>query len=291
MKYKIENSNFLVEVNSIGAELRSFKNKQTQLEYIWQGDANYWGSTAPVLFPIIGALKNGAFIHEGKEYSVPKHGFIRHNEDLKVEPVSSNEIRFNYASNAALKKSYPFDFTFCISFLLDGNKLKVSHEIQNTGENEMLFSLGGHPAFNCPLLPGEVYEDYFIEFDQNQTLETTVLSNNGLLTDVQFEVISNSDKIQLTDTLFDNDALIFRNITSKKAVLKSKNHSHSVSVTYADFKDLGIWAKPKAPFVCIEPWLGVTDHENCSGELNEKDGIISLPKGDKYEATFSIEIN
>ncbi|MGB0391436.1 MAG: aldose 1-epimerase family protein [Salibacteraceae bacterium] len=291
MKYKFQNENFLIEVNGIGAELCSFKNKHTDLEYIWQGDSQYWGSTAPVLFPIIGALKNGAYTHKGKEYSVPKHGFIRHNEELEVRQISETEIRFSLASTNVLKKSYPFDFKFFVSFLLEDNKLIVSHEIENTGETEMLFSLGGHPAFNCPFLPDEQYEDYFIEFDQEQTLETTVLSENGLLTDEQFEVISGTNKVQLTDTLFDNDALIFRDISSKTAELKSQNHNHSVKVSYSDFKDLGIWAKPKVPFVCIEPWLGVTDHENATGDLKDKDGIISLPAGDKYEASFTIEIN
>ncbi len=291
MKHQIQNNNFLVEITSKGAELCSFKNKQSQLEYIWQGDATHWGSTAPVLFPIIGALKNETYTHEGREYSVPKHGFIRHNENLEVEQVSSSEIRFSYSSNEGLKKSYPFDFSFFISFLLEGNKLSVSHQVQNKGASEMFFSLGGHPAFNCPLMPNEKYADYCIEFDKNQTLETTVLSENGLLTDEQFEVISNTDRIPLTKTIFDNDALIFRDIKSKKAILKSKNHTHSVVVEYSDFKDLGIWAKPKAPFVCIEPWLGVTDHENTSGVLKEKDGIISLPARDKYQADFTIEIN
>ena len=291
MKNQIQNDNFLVEINSIGAELCSFKNKHSQLEYIWQGDATYWGSTAPVLFPIIGALKNGVYTHEGREYAVPKHGFIRHNEDLQVEQVSSLEIRFSYSSDEVLKKSYPFDFRFSISFLLEGNKLSVSHQIENKGSSEMFFSLGGHPAFNCPLMPNEKYADYFIEFDQSQTLETTVLSGNGLLTDEQFEVVSSRDRIPLTETIFDNDALIFRDIKSKKATLKSKNHTHSVVVEYADFKDLGIWAKPKAPFVCIEPWLGVTDHENTSGVFEEKDGIISLSASNKYHATFTIEVN
>ncbi len=155
MKHQIQNDNFFVEINTKGAELCSFKNKQSQLEYIWQGDAAYWGSTAPVLFPIIGALKNGVCTHKGREYSVPKHGFIRHNENLVVEQVSSSKIRFSYSSDEVLKKCYPFDFSFSISFLLEDNKLRVSHQIQNKGESEMLFSLGGHRAFNCPLLPTE----------------------------------------------------------------------------------------------------------------------------------------
>lgn len=291
MIHKIQNKNYSVQINGIGAELCSFFAKGTGLEYVWQGNTAFWGSTAPVLFPIIGALKNGTYTHHGTEYTVPKHGFIRYNENLGVKNKIENAITFCYASNEELTKDYPFDFEFEITFSLTENVLVVSHEICNTGNSEMLFSLGGHPAFNCPMLPHENYADYFLEFDQEQSLATTVLSNNGLLTDETFEVISNTNRINLTEDLFANDALIFKDILSKKVALKSKNHSHTVTVTYPDFKNLGVWAKHKAPFVCIEPWLGVTDHENTTGILKEKEGIISLPVGEKYNAKFSIEIN
>lgn len=291
MKHQLENENYSVQINGIGAELCSFKSKQNDLEYVWQGNPEYWASTAPVLFPIIGALKNGVYQHNGQKYSVPKHGFIRHNENLVIKNKSESEITFSYASNEDLKKDYPFDFQFEITFSLHENVLTVTHLVTNNGDAEMLFSLGGHPAFNCPLLSSENYEDYYLEFDQEQILETTVLSNNGLLTDETFEVICNLKQIDLTEGLFANDALIFKDIPSKNVVLKSKNHGHSVTVKYDDFKNLGVWAKHKAPFVCIEPWLGVTDHENTTGIFKDKEGIMTLPANEKYQATFSIEIN
>lgn len=291
MKHQIENELYAVQINEIGAELCSFKSKQTGLEYVWQGDTNYWGSTAPVLFPIIGALKNGVYTYQGQEYSVPKHGFIRHNANLNIDRKSANEITFSYDSNEELKKHYPFDFHFEITFLMEDNRLTVSHMVENTGTQEMLFSLGGHPAFNCPLLPNEFYDDYYLEFDQEQTLPTTVLSGNGLQTDETFDVIQNSSRIDLTEDLFANDALIFKNITSKKVTIKNHQNPHSVEVAYADFKNLGVWAKHKAPFVCIEPWLGVTDHENTTGDLAKKEGILRLSVGQKFEASFNITVN
>ena len=291
MKHQLENENYSVQINGIGAELCSFKSKLNDLEYVWQGNPEYWASTAPVLFPIIGALKNGVYQHNGQKYSVPKHGFIRHNENLVIKNKSESEITFSYGSNEDLKKDYPFDFQFEITFSLHENVLTVTHLVTNNRDAEMLFSLGGHPAFNCPLLPSENYEDYYLEFDQEQILETMVLSNNGLLTDETFEVICNRKQIDLTEDLFANDALIFKDIPSKNVVLKSKNHGHSVTVKYDDFKNLGVWAKYKAPFVCIEPWLGVTDHENTTGIFKDKEGIMTLPANEKYQATFSIEIN
>ena len=290
MKHQLENENYSVQINGIGAELCSFKSKLNDLEYVWQGNPEYWASTAPVLFPIIGALKNGVYQHNGQKYSVPKHGFIRHNENLVIKNKSESEITFSYASNEDLKKDYPFDFQFEITFSLHENVLTVTHLVTNNGDAEMLFSLGGHPAFNCPLLSSENYEDYYLEFDQEQILETTVLSNNGLLTDETFEVICNLKQIDLTEDLFANDALIFKDIPSKNVVLKSKNHGHSVTVKYDDFKNLGVWAKHKAPFVCIEPWLGVTDHENTTGVFKDKEGIIALPPNEIYEVKFEIEV-
>ncbi len=291
MKHQIESKNFSVQINEVGAELCSFKSKKSGLEFVWQGDTEIWASTAPVLFPIIGALKNGVYSHKGMAYSIPKHGFIRYNENLVVQHVSENEMTFSYASNEELKKEYPFDFKFEISFSLMDNVLVVSHQVTNIGKSQMLFSLGGHPAFNCPMLPHEKYSDYYLEFDQKQTLSTPVLSTNGLLTDVAFEVVSDTNRINLSEDLFANDALIFKDIQSKKVSLKSKNHDHRVTVTYPDFKNLGVWAKHKAPFVCMEPWLGVTDPEQTTGVFKDKEGIISLSEGEKYQAKFSIEIN
>ncbi len=291
MKHQIQNKNFSVEINETGAELCSFKSKETGLEYVWQGNKEIWGSTAPVLFPIIGALKNGSYAHNGNTYSVPKHGFIRHNQNLGVKNKTNNSITFCYASSEGLKKDYPFDFEFEITFTLVENTLMVAHQVTNTGNEELLFSLGAHPAFNCPLFPNENYADYYLEFDEVQNLNSNTLSSNGLLTENTISVMKNSKVLPLTKDLFANDALIFKNIVAKKVTLKSANHINSIAVTYSDFSNLGIWAKHNAPFVCIEPWLGVTDHENATGVFKEKDGIITLPFQEKYQAMFSIEIN
>ena len=288
MIHQLENNNFSVKINGIGAELCSFIAKKTGVEYVWQGNPTYWGSTAPVLFPIIGALKDGVFIHNAQEFAVPKHGFIRHNENLQIHRKLDHEITFSLASSEELKKSYPFDFQFNITFTLKDNVLEVSHKVVNTGKDDLWFSLGGHPAFNCPLLPNEKYDDYYLDFNQEVSLSTTVLSAKGLLTDEHFEVISKGRELGLSEELFANDALIFKDIESKKVSLKSKNHSHGLAVSFTDFKNLGVWAKYRAPFVCIEPWLGVTDHQNTNGVFMEKEGIIGLPKGEKFMAKFEI---
>lgn len=290
MIYNIANPYFEVGIHSVGAELCSFKSKQTGTEFIWKGDERIWGSTAPVLFPIIGALKENSFRYKGKTYQLPKHGFVRHNERLVFEQLNEHTLKVTLHNDEETFSMYPFEFRFEVLFELIENALNIHHKVFNLGAEEMLFSLGGHPAINCPFFENEQYSDYAIDFHEPVTLKTHLLSAEGLVTNSTQQVLENETAIHLTDHLFDNDALIFKDIPAKLATIQSKNHTTMVTFKYPDFTNLGIWAKPKAPFVCIEPWLGVADFENTSGQLSEKDGILTLPAGEKFEASFSIII-
>lgn len=291
MIYNIANPYFEVGVHSVGAELCSFKSKQTGTEFIWKGDERIWGSTAPVLFPIIGALKGNSYIFNGKTYKLPKHGFVRHNEHLIFDKLSNTVLKVILHSSEDTLVMYPFEFRFEIVFELIENALHIHHKVINKGMKEMLFSLGGHPAINCPIYKNEKYSDYYVDFHDPVNLQTHLLSADGLVTSNMHSVLVNERALDLTENLFDKDALIFKNISSKVATVKSKNHQTEVTFKYPDFTNLGIWAKPKAPFVCIEPWLGVADFENTSGNLSKKDGIITLPASQSFEASYSIIIN
>ena len=154
----------------------------------------------------------------------------------------------------------------------------------------MYFSVGGHPAFNAPLNEGESYEDYYLEFDRNLDLNTYLLNEEGLISSETRTVIRNDNKINLHRNLFDSDALIFKNIESKKVALKNKNSGTVLTVEYNDFKDLGIWAKPAAPYVCIEPWLGYADVEGTTQDLKTKEGIIELMPSETFDASYTITI-
>lgn len=288
MIHSIENSQFSVKINGVGAELCSFKSKRTGTEFIWPGKEDIWGSTAPVLFPIIGALKNNQYCHNGETYQMPKHGFIRHNTELEANKRSDSEITFSLKSNKETHKMYPFDFKFSVTFLIEKNQLKVAHSVQNTGDANLLFSLGGHPAINCPFFSGESYTDYHVDFKDRVSLDRHVLTENGLVSNETLPVLKNESQLALTETLFNNDALIFMDVPVKQAAIVSKRHKTEVLFTFADFKNLGIWAKPNAPFVCIEPWLGVADFEETSGEFVQKTGILSLAPQNVFDASFSI---
>ena len=290
MNYKIENDVFEIGITEIGGELCSFKSKKTAKEYIWQAEPEIWGSHAPVLFPIVGGLKNNTFFHNDKEYSLPRHGFIRRNESLKVIEQSTNSIIIQLLSNPKTLESYPFHFDFQIQFSLKGNKLNIAHKVINKGNDIMPFSLGAHPAFNCPLNESESYNDYYIEFQQEEDLNTWELNQEGLISHEGKKILHNSKVIKLHAGLFKNDALIFKSLKSKEIKLASRKSSQEIIVQFHDFKSLGLWAKPQASFVCIEPWLGYADSENTTQILSEKEGIILLKPQEEFNASYSIEI-
>jgi galactose mutarotase-like enzyme len=286
----LENELLSVGIKSIGAELCSIENKLTGTEYIWQGDPAFWACHAPILFPIIGALKDDTYFFEGKEYHLPKHGFFRNNNAVTLKREEKNQLTFGLKFSEDTLKSYPFKFELEVSFLLKGKSLEVKHEIFNLDTKEIYFSIGGHPAFNAPLFPGETYENYYLEFDQNLKLKTHVLTVDGLISNKSESVLKDENRINLRKDLFDNDALIFKEIASKKVSLLSKHSGKILSVEYSDFENLGIWAKPNAPYVCIEPWLGIADFADTDQDLKNKVGINKLMPTQSFCASYTIEI-
>tara|TARA_R100000935_G_scaffold49582_1_gene74947 strand:+ start:558 stop:1445 length:888 start_codon:yes stop_codon:yes gene_type:complete len=288
--HRIENDYLSVGIKSVGAELCSIENNLNGKEYIWQGDPTFWGSHAPILFPIIGALKNNTYFFEGKEYHLPKHGFFRNNENVILKRVEKEQLIFSLKYSENSLKYYPFKFELEVSFLLTRKSLEIKHQVFNLDEKPMYFSIGGHPAFNVPLFLGESYEDYYLEFDQNMDLTTAVLSNDGLISKNSVAILNNENKINLRKDLFNNDALIFQDITSKKISLNSKHNGRILRLSYSDFNNLGLWAKPNAPYVCIEPWLGIADLEDTNQELKNKKGINKLMPSQSFSAGYSIEI-
>ncbi len=291
MIHTIENNFLTVQIQHKGAEICSLKSKKSNQEFMWNADPDIWGSYAPVLFPIIGMLKNGTYSYNNKIYSIPKHGFIRNNDNLEVAEKSDDSITLSYKYNEDSLAMYPFKFVFLITFKLVENSLQVIHTVDNVDEKEILFSIGGHPGFKCPLKDNESYTDYYIEFEEVENENTWTLAPSGLLSGDSIPSLNNTKMLPLHETLFINDALIYKTLKSSRASLKNKNSNTTLTVSFDDFDYLGIWAKPGAPFVCIEPWLGITDADNTNGELSTKEGIIKLDANNSYQASFSISIN
>lgn len=288
----LENNQLKIAVKTVGAELCQITSVKTNTQFMWDANPEIWGSFAPNLFPIIGALKNDSYLFKNQTYTLPKHGIVRNNKDVVLHEQSSNSLTFKLAYNNSSLKNYPFKFEFYITYKLVNTTIEVLHTIKNTDTKTMYFSVGGHPAFKCPVFENETYNDYFLEFEHAETSKTYLINMaNGLISDATKSIFNRSNILPLTHDLFNEDALIFKDLKSKKITLKSNIHGSILSVNYKDFSYMGIWAKPNGNFVCIEPWLGIADNETTNQDFKTKEGILKLNAGDVFKALYSIEIH
>ena len=283
MIHYIENDYLKIGVKDDGAELTSVISKETGIEYLWQGNPDVWYGQSPVLFPIIGRVLDDKYYLDGKEYTMPKHGLFRKRKAQFVEQTS-NSLTFKESADEETLKIFPFDFEVFVIFELIDKSLKVTHKIINNGNDTMYFSIGGHPGFNCKI------GDYLL-FEKNETLETIEIDTECLRTGKTIPVLDENNKIVITKDIFNNDALIFNGMKSKTITLASDEHNRKVIFDYSDCSYLGIWAKPGAPYVCIEPWWGVNDSHERKDDISKKDAIISLSANDTYECYWKAEIS
>lgn len=285
----IFNDTISIKVSEKGAELQSIYHQQNRLEYLWSGDPVYWAKKSPVLFPIVGALKNNAYRYKGKEYQLDRHGFAR-NTNFELIEKTNNSLTFSFKSNEQTKASYPFDFAFSVKYTLHENVLQITFIVENTGSENLLFSIGAHPAFAVPLVLGTKYEDYYLQFSEIEDAVRWTVSAEGLIEITQTPLLKNENRLPLKKELFYKDALVFKHLKSDAIAVRSDKTPHGIKVRFPDFPYMGIWAAKDADFVCIEPWCGIADSVNASGNLEDKEGIIALsPKG-KFEVGYEIEV-
>ncbi|MEN3322304.1 aldose 1-epimerase family protein [Mariniflexile soesokkakense] len=288
----LENKLLKIAVKKVGAELCQITSVKNNTEFMWDANPTVWGSFAPNLFPIIGALKNDTYIFEKQEYKLPKHGIVRNSSAVILHEQTPNSLTFKLPYSEDTLKFYPFKFEFFISYKLFNNSIEVLYTIKNVDNKTMYFSVGGHPAFKCPVFENEQYEDYFLEFEHAENSKTHLINmENGLISSLSIPLFNKSNNIPLTHDLFNDDALIFKDLKSKKVTLKSKLYGNILSVSYKDFPYLGIWAKPTGDYVCIEPWLGIADNEATNQDFKTKEGILKLGAGKSFKASYTIEIH
>ncbi len=286
--YYLENNFQKIEITSKGAELQSIYNKETQLEYLWNGDANFWGKKSPVLFPIVGGLKNNEYLLNGNNYILGRHGFAR-DTNFEVEQKSSSEITCLLKSNESTLINFPFQFIFTIEYIIIENKLSCKYIVINCSKENMYFSLGAHPAFNVPLTQNTNYNDWFLEFNSNENCGIYPLTIDGLLKEKSQPFFKNSNKINLSKELFYNDALVFKELQSTEICIKSNSAPNGLKMQFDGFPFYGIWSAKDANFVCLEPWCGIADNENTTNNFKTKEGIIELEHQQIFERTWSIE--
>lgn len=291
MNKVLKNDLASVQIKKLGAEVVSFKKKENDCEYMWNGDEKLWSGHAPVLFPIVCAANNGEIKVDGQIHKIGNHGFARKSEFELIEENDTKVVyRLSYDENTLAM--YPFKFTLYICYNLDGNKLKVNYKVENVDNKEIYFQIGTHSGFNCPVDKKDKFEDYYLQFECNETLERLFMNDANVLISGKSEVIlENNNILPLTRELFEDGALVFRNINSKQVALRSKTTDKSVVVSYENLTYMGLWQAKDADFICIEPWHGIADEDNFNGEFKEKEMIITLKEGTSFECDYTIEIN
>ncbi len=276
----LRNDNLNIRIESKGAELVSVQSED-DYEYIWQAGEE-WPRHSPVLFPIEGRLKGDQFTHNGIAYKLGQHGFAR-DMDFELEKSSRNEAVFLLKSNEDTLKKYPFLFQLRIGYLLKERCVTIRYTVSNCDTKAMFFSIGAHPGFNTP---GR-FEDWSIKFSEKESLERHYLEG-GLFHGETATVLKDNDVLPLDYDLFERDAMVFKNPKSGSVVLRSTNSRKNVIMNFEGFPFLGIWTKPGAPFVCIEPWYGLADSKDSNGEISHKEGIQKLEADEIFKTQCSL---
>ena len=282
MNTTISNSTLKASIKHAGAELFSLKDNQNQ-EYIWEGNPDFWGKHSPVLFPIVGTLKNNTYTINGKEYQLPRHGFARDMEFQLIDKTENSAV-FSLQSNSETLKKYPFDFELQLIYTLNETTLDIAYKVINNSETKIPFSIGAHPAIALP----ENFENYSFKFEKEEDLKYSLLEND-LISNKTESLQTIENLVPLNYKLFENDALVFKTLESNSLTIL-ENSKPYIKVDFEDFPSLGIWTKDQAPFVCIEPWFGYSDTAENSGDLFEKEGILILDAKQTFNSKFSIQI-
>ena len=282
MKITLSNSELTATINTFGAELISIKNNSNR-EYIWEGNPNYWGKHSPILFPIVGSLKNNNYIYNNSIYHLPRHGFARE-LDFEVKEKTDLEVVFSLKQTGATLEKYPFNFELQISYTLTNSVLKIGYKVIINNDFSMPFSIGAHPAFALP----SDFKNYELLFEKSEKLIVSTLEND-LISNATYILPMENNSLRLNYSLFENDALVFKTIASKSVTI-TENKIPFLKVHYNDFPSLGIWTKSQAPFICIEPWIGYADTIENNGNLEDKEGIQILGENQTFETNYLIEI-
>lgn len=286
---QLENNSLKVSISEQGAELQEIFSKETQLDYLWSGDSKFWGKKSPVLFPIVGTLKNNSFNHNSNSYTLSRHGFAR-DMNFKITESKENRVCLSLQADQQTLSQFPFLFKLNIIYELNKNQLSCTYEVINIDIKPMYFSIGAHPAFKVPLEASCEFSDYQLVFSEKESAGKWPISAEGLIEENPLSFFENSNEIALTKELFYGDALVFKHLKSNTIELKNAQSKHGFLFSWKGFPYMGIWSAKDAPFVCIEPWCGIADSVNTTGELRHKEGINLLVPGEIFKRTWSVTL-
>lgn len=291
--HTLENSTIKIKASTCGGELHNLILKENEIEYLWNRDPKYWKYSSPILFPIVGKVTNSKIIVDGKSYEIPPHGIGRIS-DYEVTEKTEDSITFELKYSNETLKMYPFKFSLKIKYTLIENGVKVTYIVTNLDDKTMYFSIGGHPAFLCPIGEDEKFTDYYLEFNKKETADIMGITEDGFFDKTSRKpYLNNENIIDITDDLFVKDnTIVFDTLKSNVVSLKSKVSNKSVTMDFDGFPYMAFWSKATgSPFVCIEPWYGHGDFYDFNGEFKDKDGVRSLDVNDSFECSYTITLS
>lgn len=290
MLHTIQNDVLKIKAANRGAELKSITALSDGTEYLFDGDPTWWRYSSPILFPIVGKVRDGIYRAEGKNFALPQHGFAR-TSDFWLVDATNNALTFALESNAATLKMYPYRFRLELSYELAGNEVKFIWKVTNVDDKTIYFSIGAHPAICCPIAYRENFNDCYLKFNKPEKSARLLLTPNGL----SHERIPTLDgtELDLNYDLFKGDALVFDDLQSDEISVCSRKNHKSLTVRAKGFPYWGIWTPDcgGAPFICIEPWHGHADYVDFDGEFKDKEGVRALGVGETFVTEMSFIVN
>lgn len=289
MYNRLTNDKIEIQVASIGAELSSAKIINDNQEYIWQGLPEFWTGRSPVLFPNVGGIKDGNIAINGTTYPIPNHGIARKRKFVLKENTN-DKLVYALRYNDELLKQYPYKFELELVYTLEKNTIHIDYNVYNLDKQTIYFQIGTHPAFSCPINDQLSFDDYYIKFNNTEDNRRFFFNSENLLVSETDEAGISGDQLQLRTNLFNKGALIYKDIKSTSFTLMSDKDSRKVIVEANKFPYLGIWQKEGAPFICIEPWHGISDSDDFTGVFQDKELMIALEKNNSYNCRLSITI-
>jgi galactose mutarotase-like enzyme len=289
MDFTLSNASLNASARTLGGELTSLKDPGGT-EYIWQGDPAFWSGQNPILFPIVGSLKEGRVDIHGKPFEMGRHGFARQSEFSAAEQ-GPDYIVLELRESPETLARYPFPFLLQVRHQLLENGFSTTFAVENPGPDPLPFCIGAHTAIRCPLFEGERFEDYELIFDQPEDADTLLLTPQGLLRDGGAEPMLRGGTVTLDYQTFRRlDTLIFQGLRSKSVSLRHKATGRGVSLDFRDFPMAAFWTKPGAPYLCLEPWHGCAAYTGESGRFQDKPHVLTLAPGERKELTYAFTL-
>jgi len=288
MEFKISNEYLELTVSSHGAEKQALINRQTNVSYLRDID-QYWNRHAPLLFPIVGKLRDLKTFINNKEYSMSQHGFLR-DQEFELYKQTDKELILTNKFNEETLKKYPFEYQVYVKYTLEGKTVHTEFIVENLDYQVIPFNYGGHPGFKVPLYEEETFNDYTVKFEKTENFDApSVKAENGTLDFHNTVSYKKIKEISLDYKYFETDAIVIPNVKSQSVKLVNKENK-GIKFDFIGFPSLAIWTKPNAPFVCLEPWIGYADHSDSNYQFIEKDNMQFLNPQEKFSVTYSITI-